>query len=137
MSDDQIREGPSMTDGPPLAGDDAFREVWEKLKLSAENPRAVDVFLAWEKMRLAHNLVLAMFVFLFLGLFGVSIGFVSLLEPALVANVCFCAGLVVEGYLCLLTRERRLVRGLLFLFGTLLAILLAFFYLFAALPVVP
>ena len=126
-----------MTDGPELARDDVLRDIWTKLIFSPENPRAVDVFLAWEKMRLAYNLVLATVVSLFIGLFGVSISFLSLLEPAVAANVCFCDGPVVEGYVCLLTRERRLVRGLVFLFGTLLATFLAFFYLFAGLSVMP
>lgn len=46
---------------------------------------------------------------------------------AVIANICFCAGPVAEGYLCwLLGMERRLARRLLFVNGLALSLWLAY-----------
>jgi hypothetical protein len=88
---------------------------------------ARDNFLAWEKLRLAYNAVLAIFALL-VGWPRLSDGDfqVHLFEGALFANLCFCVGPWVEGYLILLFGlPRKDFRAVLFLLGTLLAVLLA------------
>jgi hypothetical protein len=52
----------------------------------------------------------------------------QLLLGAFAANVCFCLGPVVEGYLCLVGAPRRVVRWSIFIPGTLFACLVAIGY---------
>jgi hypothetical protein len=86
------------------------------------------VFFAWEKLRLAYNLLLAVVTvalatahrivdrpdFWFYGFQG-----------AFAANVGFCVGPVAEGYLCWLGLDRLVARTGLFVLGTLFAVALA------------
>jgi cytochrome c oxidase subunit IV len=100
------------------------------LRTTADSARAV--FLAWERMRLAYNAVLGFVVVLLAGsdLFDPAFyGF--LLRAAVLANVCFCLGPVIEGYLSLLGVDRRAARWFVFLPGLLLACLLALAALFS------
>jgi hypothetical protein len=92
----------------------------------ADATDATAVFIAWERLRLVYNGILAAVVLL---LGGGSLvrepRFWSLLiGGAIGANVCFCAGICAEGYLALLGLPRRETRAVLFVAGTLLAILL-------------
>jgi hypothetical protein len=91
-------------------------------------PTAREVFLAWEKLRLIYNAILAG-LSLFLGLprLGDPDFWFILFEGALIANVCFCLGPVLEGYAALVGVLRRGVRMLLFVLGTSLAALLTVF----------
>lgn len=87
---------------------------------------ATEVFLAWERLRVVYNLVLVVVVLTF--------GWRALSEPdiwprmlaaALFANLCFCAGMVGEGYLTLLGFPRQGARHAVFAGGTLFASFLA------------
>jgi hypothetical protein len=89
------------------------------------------VFVAWEWLRVAYNLVLAAVV---LGVHACLLGFKPLREEryweglaysAVMANVCFCAGPWAEGWLAVLGAERGKARSVLFCLGTLLACLAA------------
>src|SRR5262249_45571426 len=102
MAADHITTEPIFS--PPAHG---MPTVSEPVAASTESvrqtfPDAMEVFIAWERLRLLYNAILVVSVLLhlksLLGLFHASF----LLEAALAANVCFCAGPVAEGYLCLL-----------------------------------
>ena len=89
---------------------------------------AKPVFLAWERLRVIYVLVLAVVVVILLGpsgLMNVRLLF-RLLEGAVVANVLFFAGPVVETYVQWLGFGHIWLRWALFLSGTLLSVLLAF-----------
>src|SRR4051812_17084832 len=92
-------------------------------KASGEEARAV--FLAWEKLRVLYNAILVVeSVGLGANQLGVPAFARLLLGGAIVANLCFCAGIVAEGYLSLLGVPRRGARPVLFVLGTSLAMLL-------------
>jgi hypothetical protein len=89
---------------------------------------AMAVFFAWEKLRIAYNLVLVVVVVLFALTTGKSHYFLFWLNvawEALIANVCFCAGPVSEGYLHWLGYQRPVARWLLFVNGLLLSVWMA------------
>jgi hypothetical protein len=89
------------------------------------------VFLAWERLRLVYNATLVLIVLYIAGHNLGNFEFrVFVLEAAVAANLCFCAGPVAEGYLSLLGANRRVVRWLLFIPGTLLGCLLTVAALF-------
>src|SRR5262249_59017853 len=79
-----------------------------------DDPPAMSVFLAWEGLRVVYNLVLIAVVVALLGPTGILQRLPYVLEGALVANVCFCAGPVAEGYLCLFGVSRPAARTLIF-----------------------
>ena len=86
----------------------------------------MDIFLAWEKLRLFYNLVLVGVVWSHVIASGSGPDFsfwhrIGL--AAIQANVEFCVGPVAEGYLCILGFDRRKVRWLLFFGGLLLSVL--------------
>jgi hypothetical protein len=91
-------------------------------------PDAMEVFLAWERLRLLYNAVLIGVVLFHLNI-AVIILAPFLLEPALVANLCFCAGSAGEGYLCLMGFNRRLSRFALFIAGTSVAAILTWYFM--------
>lgn len=95
-----------------------------------ESARAV--FLAWERLRLWYNAALAAVVVLLVPLGGPADEreLLFLAECAFGANLCFCLGPVVEGYLSLLGVSRRTARGVVFVPGLLLALLLTLTVLF-------
>jgi len=94
---------------------------------SARDESARSVFLAWEKFRLAYNVILAGVVLLAEScLYGWSefqrSGFWEyLVGGALYANACFCAGPWLDGWFAVAGAERREFRWVLFLTGLLLA----------------
>lgn len=84
------------------------------------------VFLAWEWLRLGYNAVLALVVVVFAGSSLAEFDFWEFLAlGAFVANICFCLGPVMEGYLSLVGIPRRAVRWLIFVPGVLFACVLA------------
>jgi hypothetical protein len=89
---------------------------------------AMDVFFAWEKLRVIYNLILAAIVVgfaLWIGKATFPIFYLLAALAALPANLCFCAGPTLEGYFCWMGFERRASRWFLFVCGTLLAVVLA------------
>lgn len=105
---------------PPLA---SIRRESQGTEIQRKAPTAVQVFAAWEKLRILYNVVLALVVFC-----KIQTEFdwdaVGLIVAAVHANVGFCAGPVAEGYLCALGWPRWFGRLLVFGFGLLLAIAL-------------
>ena len=89
------------------------------------NARAV--FLAWEKLRIVYVIILCMVTLMLTG----STGFYNLrilrliVEGAVVANLAYFAGPIVETYVRWLGYERMWPRWLMFGSGTLLSIVLA------------
>jgi hypothetical protein len=89
------------------------------------NPESArSVFLAWERLRCGYNVVL---VFAVLASAGSSLTVFEFWEQvflgAFAANICFCLGPVVEGYLSLIGAPRRIARWLIFVPGTLFSCL--------------
>ncbi len=89
---------------------------------------AKNVFLAWERLRIAYIILL--------GLFTALIAAPTMTEPrtillivegAVIANVCFFAGPAVETYVRWLGYDRDWVRKFLFAGGTLFTMLLVLF----------
>src|SRR4051812_765664 len=88
------------------------------LAVPKKEPTAMEVFFAWEKLRVAYNVIL------------VAVTVVKLLntkddwglQPLVMANVAFCVGPVAEGYLCWLGVKRPSARALLFGLGMFAAI---------------
>ena len=81
------------------------------------------VFRHWEWLRLVYNFVLALVLLPWLGEFVSNRKFtVFVIESALVANLCFCTGSVIEGYAALIGVPRKVSRYTLFAFGTLFSV---------------
>lgn len=93
--------------------------------LTEETARSV--FLAWEKLRIAFNAILAAVALLSAGS-SISEGafWLFLVRGALEANLCFCLGPVVEGYLRLLGSNRQAARWVVFSLGVTAGCLLTF-----------
>jgi hypothetical protein len=93
--------------------------------LTEETARSV--FLAWEKLRIAFNAILAAVVLLSAGS-AISEGafWRFLVWGALGANLCFCLGPVVEGYLSLLGSNRQAARWVVFSLGVMAGCFLTF-----------
>lgn len=76
------------------------------LDIRLDEPTFKEVFVVWEKLRLVYNGLLVAVV---VAIFREAVFFVPLVflvVPAILANVCFCAGPVAEGYLCLIQVPR-------------------------------
>jgi len=90
---------------------------------------ALGPFVAWERLRIWYNLIL-MVVVVATALplrplwFSDRLLFYCI-EGAILANICFCVGLVAESYLRIVGWWRDWHRIALFIMGTLLAALLA------------
>src|SRR5579864_3672300 len=83
-----------IVEGPPPA---STEPALSALNIRAREPTFMEVFFAWEKLRLLYNGLLIVVVLVrFEFNFRVILFFV---EPAIYANLCFCAGPVAEGYL--------------------------------------
>lgn len=101
--------------------------------VDTEEESAHHVWLAWEKLRVVYNLVLGAETLVLGGkMFTTVSGLEMLVLGALGANVCFCAGPVLEGYLRALKMPRRIARWLLFLSGMFIAVVAALIVLLSA-----
>ncbi len=85
--------------------------------------------MAWEKLRLVYNAVLAWVVVTtyHLSFFRSADAWADLIGGAVIANICFCAGPCGEGYLRLLGANRHWARGFLFISGLALSCFLFWF----------
>lgn len=85
------------------------------------------VFLAWEKLRIVYVIILSLVTLILTGSAGFSdLRILRLIaEGAVVANVAYFAGPIVETYVRWLGYERMWPRWLMFESGTLLSIVLA------------
>jgi hypothetical protein len=113
----EIAVGPPL---PPRA--DLASEDGPDIRL--KQPTAMEVFFAWEKLRLAYNALLAVTG---IGMMILKAEFSPLIVvfaagPILLANLCFCVGPVAEGYLCWFGLPRRPVRWIIFGLGLLIAL---------------
>lgn len=91
--------------------------------------QALAPFLAWERLRIWYNTVLVVVVVLsvlpYPALwFSDRLNFYCI-EGAILANICFCVGLVTESYLRLVGWWHDYHRWALFVLGTLLTAFLA------------
>lgn len=105
-------------DDPPVPG--------EQARPSAGPESARSVFLAWEFLRVIYNGILVLVV---LVREASSLNdwelWEYLVQGLIGANLCFCVGPVVEGYVALLGAPRRIVRWFIFVPGMLLACLIS------------
>lgn len=88
---------------------------------------ARSVFLAWEKLRIAYVVLLAIITVLLTGVTGIlNLRLLRLiLLGALVANVAYFAGPTIETYVRWLGYNRTWPRWVMFIGGTLISIVLA------------
>jgi hypothetical protein len=132
MADDRIQEKTTspteIAEGmPPLPQTSHERPAAEdtpSILKKEEEATAQQVFLAWEKLRIAYNVSL-LFVVVVRISFGADMP--HLLLKAIGANVLYCIGPVAEGYLVCLGVPRLPFRWLLFIFGTVVATLITVF----------
>ena len=89
-------------------------------------PNALEVFFAWEKLRVVYNYVLLMVVAIVAGVATMDL-LPNLIELAIAANLLFCSGSVVENYIACCGIRRRPVRWVLFCIGMMLSIYYAVF----------
>ncbi|MSU78627.1 MAG: hypothetical protein EXS16_11110 [Gemmataceae bacterium] len=94
--------------------------------IAISEPTAFEVFIAWEKLRLIYNAVLILVVAWVLHPVGIVVLSPFLIEDAGIANGCYCAGIVAEGYLAWWGVPRVIGRLLLFGIGTVGASVEAF-----------
>ena len=85
------------------------------------------VFLDWEKLRIVYIIILALITLLLIGPAGFSKLrlFRLIIDGAIVANVAFCAGPILETYIRWLGYDRTWPRWIMFGSGTLVSIILA------------
>lgn len=91
------------------------------------------MFIAWERLRVVYVVLLGVFTIV-LAIPGVIYngsqlltfrGLIMIAEGAIVANVCFFAGPILETYVRWLGYDRKWVRWFLFAGGTVLTAILA------------
>jgi hypothetical protein len=100
------------------------------------------VFLAWEKLRVVYNAVLGLEVLILIPwLYGSYVPeaegdmvdaatlWILVIEGAVIANICYFSGPLLESYVRWLGMRTPVVRVLLFVLGTLFTLLLALFSL--------
>ena len=118
MSEQRIKRHPRVPGlPPPDASNDNGRD---QPNIALRPTDVMAVFFAWEKLRLVFNFLL----------FGMMLCYFNPLESpflagravelAVAANLCFCAGPVVENYLCWLAFPRKppkRVRWFMFVIG--------------------
>jgi hypothetical protein len=104
--------------------------VTDRVRVADVESSALDLFWSWEKLRVIYNGILFIEVALLLSMTGSKTFSISdllmLIFFAVAANVCFCAGPVLNGYAIWMGFRGRGVTWLLFLAGTGLAVVLAF-----------
>ena len=95
----------------------------ESPHLRNTEPSAMELFFAWEKLRVLYNGILLGITVIWKSR-GDWISWPTLLFSIVVANGLFCAGPVLENYLCWFGLPRSLVHGIIFcllaLFGLVL-----------------
>jgi hypothetical protein len=94
--------------------------------IRAAEPTFMEVFFAWEKLRILYNglLIVAVLGVALKSGYSMLAG-IFFLEPAIYANLGFCAGPVAEGYLCWFGLPRRTCRWAIFASGFLLTLTFA------------
>ncbi len=117
-----------MTENPYTVTTTLAREIPEsEVVQTSLQAIARRVFLAWEKLRILYVIILALVTVLLTGVTGVlNLGLLRLiLLGAVVANVAYFAGPTIETYVRWLGYNRGWPRWVMFIGGTLIAIILA------------
>lgn len=121
MSDERIKSQPRV---PGLPTEDTPDENGRDLPNIRIPPTDVMVVVfAWEKLRIVFNIAL-LGTGVYFGGPPLVLCLPDVLEGAVLANLCFCAGPVLECYLCLLLLPRQWVRWFVFAIGLVVAIAL-------------
>jgi hypothetical protein len=106
---------PLAEPGKPVPSGQPLREI------------ARATFLAWERLRMIYIAVLGVLTLLLgWGSFGSFEYWLTVVGGAVVANVCFFAGPIVETYVTWLGYQGKWLRTSLFLIGTIFSCILAF-----------
>ncbi len=108
---------PDRSAGPEHADEFRSRSTFEEIGR---------VMVTWEKLRLIYNGI-GLFPTLIL-VFGAATSPVEIAGCAFVANVCYCLGPVLEGYLVWFGVRSRVATAILFLLGTMVMLVLAIWY---------
>ena len=136
MSDDRITRvfqprGSGLTPTERREGITSAPPVSEPLAPPVEET-AQSAFLGWEKLRVAFNGVLVVVVLLSAGsALSEEAFWLFVVQGALLANLCFCLGPVVEGYLTLAGSGRQPARWIVFSLGVMAGCLLAYLAVFS------
>lgn len=110
MNDDKPESSSEIAEGlPPIPPVDGDRAEWVEHDVRAKEPTAIEVFYAWEKIRILYNVIVTLFVF------GSCIAIQRLhhFEAThlpwlyLAANIFFCIGPVIENYLSCVGLPRK------------------------------
>jgi hypothetical protein len=126
MKNSKMESATEIAEGfPPKSSIPDDRVGLVEAKVRAKEPPFMEVFFAWEKMRLLYNALMGVLVICIVvkAGFGFSIG-VWIAEGAVLANLCFCIGPIAEGYLCWLGLPHQTTRWVLFCWGCVISIFL-------------
>lgn len=99
------------------------------------------IFVAWERLRIVYNSILAVTVICVVGVYFFQykpksiplFGFLGIIVPVVGANLCFFAGPIVETYVAWLGLRTETLRMVLMFFGTALSMLIAIVWVIALL----
>lgn len=124
-----------MTNNPylPPSTDLSAPEVSQRAAEGSIGAIAKSVFIAWERLRIVYVVLLGTFTMMLAipGVvdFGSRLflfhGIIMIVEGAIIANICYFTGPVIETYVRWLGYDGKWVRWLLFASGTLLTAILA------------
>jgi hypothetical protein len=113
---------------PPIPANQPCKDLpLAKLpSIRAPEPTAMDVFFAWEKLRLFYNAIMIL-VTLGLTVYAQAnpLAAVVFVGEALLANICFSVGPIVEGYACWFGLPREYARWCIFTLGCIVTTALA------------
>lgn len=99
------------------------------------------IFVAWERLRIVYNAILAVTVVCVVAIYFLQyrptsiplFGFLGIVVPVVGANLCFFAGPIVETYVAWLGLRTETLRMVLMFFGTALSMLIAIAWVIALL----
>lgn len=118
------RSDSSFAEGlPPASVDPAYESDVETIR--KRDWAAAEVFIAWERLRVYYNMALIVIVVV-KHFRGDAMDVLFLSTCALMANLCFCIGPVIEGYLACIGLRRTPARWVVFVGGTMFAMWIAF-----------
>ncbi len=99
------------------------------------------IFVAWERLRIVYNAILAVTVICVVAVYFAQYrpaslplsGFFGIIVPVVGANLCFFAGPIVETYVAWLGLRTETLRMVLMFFGTALSMMIAVAWVIALL----
>ena len=112
---------------PPAAPVHDDRADLTESSVRLNEPSAMEIFFAWEKLRLLHNGVFFLALFLRNGtLLSPAFTLYEFILIAATVNACYSTGPIVESYLTWFGVPRALARWSVFGIGTFVVVLFAF-----------